>query len=83
MFLALRSSSTFIISTISIAVFTDFILYSVIVPVILFALTNRAGVPPQDGMKTFQPPTPSSGLHIRIKKHSNNSYQSNTGYLSS
>lgn len=49
MFLAFRSSSTFILSTICVAVFTDIFLYTVIVPVIPFALTNRAGVPPEDG----------------------------------
>lgn len=51
-FLTFRSSSTFILSTICIAVFTDIFLYSVIVPVIPFALTIRAGVPPENGMKS-------------------------------
>jgi MFS family permease len=40
----LRSSKTFILTTICIAVFTDVYLYGIIVPVIPFALTARAGV---------------------------------------
>ncbi|KAI9880794.1 MAG: hypothetical protein M1830_000230 [Pleopsidium flavum] len=43
-----RSAKWFILSTICIAVFTDIFLYGIIVPVIPFALTQRAGVPPQD-----------------------------------
>ena len=54
-FLAYRSSSTFILSTICIAVFTDIFLYSVIVPVIPFALTNRVAVPPEAG-KNYNSP---------------------------
>ena len=42
--LAIRSSKPFILTTICIAVFTDIFLYSIIVPVIPFALSSRAGV---------------------------------------
>ncbi|PQE21104.1 hypothetical protein CJF32_00005541 [Rutstroemia sp. NJR-2017a WRK4] len=40
-----RSSKLFILATICIAVFTDIFLYGIIVPVIPFALSARAGVP--------------------------------------
>jgi len=43
--LLLRSSKTFILVTICIAVFTDIFLYGIIVPVIPFALASRASVP--------------------------------------
>lgn len=43
-FLAFRSSSTFILTTVCIAIFTDILLYGIIVPVIPFALTSRVGV---------------------------------------
>lgn len=43
-FLAFRSSSTFILATVCIAIFTDILLYGIIVPVIPFALTSRVGV---------------------------------------
>ncbi|PVH89321.1 MFS transporter-like protein [Cadophora sp. DSE1049] len=43
--LSLRSSKTFILVTICIAVFTDIFLYGIIVPVIPFALASRASVP--------------------------------------
>ena len=43
-----RSSYTFILLTICIAVFTDIFLYAVIVPVIPFALRTRVGVPEHD-----------------------------------
>jgi MFS family permease len=42
--LKIRSSKTFILTTICIAVFTDIFLYGIIVPVIPFALSSRAGV---------------------------------------
>jgi len=42
--LRIRSSKTFILTTICIAVFTDIFLYGIIVPVIPFALSSRAGV---------------------------------------
>ncbi|CAD6440347.1 c0c59c18-4149-4ee3-8936-c40daf1feff5 [Sclerotinia trifoliorum] len=44
-FLKIRSSNFFIISTICVAVFTDIFLYGIIVPVVPFSLTSRAGVP--------------------------------------
>ena len=44
-FLKIRSSNTFILSTICIAIFTDVFLYAVIVPVIPFALHTRVGTP--------------------------------------
>ena len=46
--LSIRSSYWFIISTICIAVFTDVFLYGLIVPVLPFALSERADVPAQD-----------------------------------
>ncbi|KAE8442556.1 hypothetical protein EG329_003043, partial [Mollisiaceae sp. DMI_Dod_QoI] len=47
-FLKLRSSNSFIVATIAIAVFTDIFLYSLVVPVLPFALTVRAGVKEED-----------------------------------
>ena len=47
-FLRLRSSYTFILITICIAIFTDIFLYAVIVPVIPFALRTRVGVAEED-----------------------------------
>ncbi|KAL3424545.1 vesicular amine transporter [Phlyctema vagabunda] len=49
--LRFRSSNSFIISTIAIAVFTDIFLYSLVVPVLPFALTVRAGVKEEDVQK--------------------------------
>lgn len=46
--LNIRSSNAFVITTISIAVFTDIFLYSLVVPVLPFALTGRAGVKEED-----------------------------------
>ncbi|KAL9132238.1 MAG: hypothetical protein Q9217_000042 [Psora testacea] len=46
--LRFRSSQTFILATICIAIFTDIFLYGVIVPVIPFALTTRVGLPKQE-----------------------------------
>ncbi|KAF6237389.1 hypothetical protein HO173_004279 [Letharia columbiana] len=43
-----RSSYSFILGTVSIAVFTDIFLYGIIVPVIPFALTTRVGVAEAD-----------------------------------
>lgn len=45
MFLSVRSSRWFITTTIAVAVFTDVFLYAVIVPVVPFALNERAHVP--------------------------------------
>ncbi|KAL8950274.1 MAG: hypothetical protein Q9222_003678 [Ikaeria aurantiellina] len=42
--LAHRSSKWFILTTICVAVFTDIFLYGIIVPVVPFALTNRAHI---------------------------------------
>ena len=42
--LKIRSSKVFILSTICVAAFTDIFLYGIIVPVIPFALSSRAGV---------------------------------------
>ncbi|CZS89272.1 related to vesicular amine transporter [Rhynchosporium agropyri] len=47
-FLKIRSSKAFITGTIAIAIFTDIFLYSVVVPVLPFALTTRAGVKEED-----------------------------------
>lgn len=46
--LKIRSSTSFILITICLAVFTDIFLYAVIVPVIPFAIGARAGVPQVD-----------------------------------
>jgi MFS family permease len=46
--LKIRSSTSFILTTICLAVFTDIFLYAVIVPVIPFAIGARAGVPESD-----------------------------------
>ncbi|MCJ1309477.1 hypothetical protein MMC25_003137 [Agyrium rufum] len=46
--LKIRSAKWFILATICTAVFTDIFLYCIIVPVLPFALTLRAGVPPPD-----------------------------------
>ncbi|CAL8582856.1 hypothetical protein XPA_008500 [Xanthoria parietina] len=43
-----RSSKGFILTTICVAVFTDIFLYGIIVPVVPFALTKRAGVAEED-----------------------------------
>ncbi|KAM4063668.1 major facilitator superfamily protein [Hirsutella rhossiliensis] len=43
-----RSSSNFIVTTVSVAVFTDIFLYAVIIPVLPFALTDRIGIPKDD-----------------------------------
>ncbi|KAG9235842.1 MFS transporter-like protein [Amylocarpus encephaloides] len=50
-FLKFRSSKAFITATIAIAVFTDIFLYSVVVPVLPFALTERANVNETDVQK--------------------------------
>ncbi|KAF4626870.1 hypothetical protein G7Y89_g11285 [Cudoniella acicularis] len=49
--LHIRSSKAFILSTICVAVFTDIFLYGIIVPVIPFALSARAGVAESDVQK--------------------------------
>jgi hypothetical protein len=43
-----RSSKSFILITVTLAVFTDIFLYAIIVPVIPFALSNRAHVEDED-----------------------------------
>lgn len=42
--LAFRTSRVFIITTVSLAIFTDIFVYGIIVPVMPFALTERAGI---------------------------------------
>jgi MFS family permease len=44
-FLEFRSSKWLIISTVAAAIFTDVFLYGIIVPVLPFALSGRAGIP--------------------------------------
>lgn len=51
-FLAFRSSSIFILATVCTAIFTDILVYGIIVPVIPFALTSRAGVS-EDSVQTW------------------------------
>ncbi|CAN8106509.1 unnamed protein product [Discula destructiva] len=51
-FLAFRSSRAFIGSAVCIAIFTDILLYGIIVPVMPFALTTRVGIPP-DQIQTW------------------------------
>ncbi|KAJ5310656.1 uncharacterized protein N7443_003117 [Penicillium atrosanguineum] len=45
-----RSSETFIVLVVSIAIFTDVFIYGMIVPIIPVALVERAGTRPEDGM---------------------------------
>lgn len=52
LFLAFRSSKTFIAATVCIAIFTDILLYGIIVPVMPYALTSRVGVP-EDSIQTW------------------------------
>lgn len=47
-FLRFRSSKAFIIAVICIAIFSDVFLYGVIVPVVPFSISERAGVPESD-----------------------------------
>ena len=47
----LRSSNAFIIGTVAFAVFTDIFLYSVVVPILPFALEQRAAVTSKDTQK--------------------------------
>lgn len=51
-FLHFRSSSIFILATVCIAIFTDILVYGIIVPVIPFALTSRVGVS-EDTVQTW------------------------------
>lgn len=51
-FLYFRSSSIFILATVCIAIFTDILVYGIIVPVIPFALTSRVGVS-EDSVQTW------------------------------
>jgi MFS family permease len=46
--LSSRTSTAFITVTVAFAIFTDIFVYGIIVPVIPFALTERAGVPESD-----------------------------------
>lgn len=48
LFLNFRTSTVFITVTVAFAIFTDIFVYGIIVPVIPFALTERAGVPQSD-----------------------------------
>jgi MFS family permease len=43
-----RTSTAFITATVAFAIFTDIFVYGIIVPVIPFALTERAGIPEND-----------------------------------
>ncbi|KAF2858100.1 MFS general substrate transporter [Piedraia hortae CBS 480.64] len=43
-FLSFRSSKLFIITTVSVAIFTDIFVYGIVVPVLPFALTTRSGI---------------------------------------
>lgn len=47
-FLNFRTSTAFITVTVAFAIFTDIFIYGIIVPVVPFALTQRAGVPESD-----------------------------------
>jgi len=50
--LPFRSSTTFIIITVSTAVFTDIFVYGIVVPVLPFALTSRSNINP-DSIQTW------------------------------
>lgn len=52
LFLASRSSRTFIAATVCIATFTDILLYGIIVPVMPYALSSRVGVP-EESIQTW------------------------------
>ncbi|KAJ8120711.1 hypothetical protein O1611_g10294 [Lasiodiplodia mahajangana] len=47
-FLSFRSSTTLIASTVNLAVFADIFFYSLVVPVLPFALSAQAGIPQED-----------------------------------
>jgi MFS family permease len=47
-YLKYRTSTAFITITVSFAIFTDVFIYGLIVPVVPFALTERAGIPDSD-----------------------------------
>ena len=47
-FHSLRSSDLLLLTVVCAAVFTDIFLYGLLVPVLPFALTQRAGIPPSD-----------------------------------
>jgi MFS family permease len=47
-FLKFRSSTSLIVSTVAIGLFTDLFLYGIIVPILPFLLSNRIGIPPQN-----------------------------------
>lgn len=51
-FLQFRSSKTFILTTICLAVFTDIFLYGIIVPVTPYSISSRAGVP-EDSVQSW------------------------------
>lgn len=51
-FLRFRSSKSFILATVCIAIFTDILLYGIIVPVMPYALTSRVGIP-EDSVQTW------------------------------
>ena len=46
-----RSSKTFVTFIVSVAIFTDMILFSLIAPILPFALLDRVGLSPQDVQK--------------------------------
>ncbi|KAJ5475137.1 hypothetical protein N7539_008203 [Penicillium diatomitis] len=46
-----RSSETFIVIVVSIAIFTDVFIYGMIVPIVPIALVDRAGARPEDAQK--------------------------------
>lgn len=50
-YLKFRSSTAFILMTICLAVFTDIFLYGIVVPVLPFSITERAGVAEQDAQR--------------------------------
>lgn len=51
-FLRFRSSKNFILATVCIAIFTDILLYGIIVPVMPYALTSRVGIH-EDSVQTW------------------------------
>lgn len=51
-FLRFRSSKTFILAAVCIAIFTDLLIYGIIVPVMPYALTTRVGIP-EDSVQTW------------------------------
>lgn len=47
----IRSSDGFIVFVVGVAVFTDMMLYGLVVPILPYALSDRVGIPQEDVQK--------------------------------